>query len=96
MQASKNMRFGEKMNNVNIWKNQQMQFSIDHPSFVAKDPSSNGNKSSNDTVNKVNTYSQEPTKLDTLKNKVSGLIDIANMLGDYQSSSEIDSIINID
>ena len=43
MEASKNMRFGEKMNNVDIWKNQQMQYSIENPTFVAKDPSSNGN-----------------------------------------------------
>ena len=57
MQASKNMRFGEKMNNVNKWKNEQMQFSIDHPSFVAKEPSSNGNgveKSSYEKPNNVN------------------------------------------
>ena len=43
MEASKNMRFGEKMNNVDIWKNQQMQYSIENPTFVAKDPSLNGN-----------------------------------------------------
>ena len=55
MQASKNMRFGEKMNNVNKWKNEQMQFAIDHPSFVAKDPSSNGEKKSTYEKQPVNT-----------------------------------------
>lgn len=50
------MRFGEKMNNVNIWKNQQVQYSIENPNFIAKDPSSNGEKkSSHEIVNTINT-----------------------------------------
>jgi hypothetical protein len=56
METSKNMRFGEKMNNVNIWKNQQVQYSIENPNFIAKDPSSNGEKkSSHEIVNTINT-----------------------------------------
>lgn len=97
MQASKNMRFGEKMQNVNNWKNQQMQYAIENPTFVAKDPSSNGEKkSSSEIINNIKAQNQERTKLDTLKSKVSGLMDIANMLGDYQSNSDIDSKVKID